>query len=152
MTPAEKLNRSRLAIIEYLEGRERKSGRGGTRDEDTADDADAAGGTEEQRRARRPSRGGWIGGMSGAARAWWRHHPAQLALEMATPTLQSTLRKRPFLVLGVSAGVGALLVVTAALQSLFARLRIDQTVGLWWRIGILLALGQLLVLAFVPRG
>jgi NADH-quinone oxidoreductase subunit H len=44
---------------------------------------------------------------------------------------------------------GALLVVTAALQSLFARLRIDQTVGLWWRIGILLALGQLLVLAFV---
>ncbi len=44
---------------------------------------------------------------------------------------------------------GVLLVVTAGLQSLFARLRIDQTVGLWWRIGILLALGQLLVLAFV---
>jgi NADH-quinone oxidoreductase subunit H len=44
---------------------------------------------------------------------------------------------------------GLLLVVTAGLQSLFARLRIDQTVGLWWRIGILVALGQLLVLAFV---
>lgn len=43
----------------------------------------------------------------------------------------------------------ALLVVTAALQALFCRLRIDQTVGLWWRIGILLALVQLLVLAFV---
>jgi NADH-quinone oxidoreductase subunit H len=43
----------------------------------------------------------------------------------------------------------ALLVVTAALQALFCRLRIDQTVGLWWRIGILLALAQLLVLAFV---
>ena len=40
----------------------------------------------------------------------------------------------------------ALLVVTAGLQSLFARLRIDQTVGLWWRIGALLALAQLLVL------
>jgi NADH-quinone oxidoreductase subunit H len=39
-----------------------------------------------------------------------------------------------------------LLFVTAALQSLFARLRIDQVVGLWWRIGIMLALGQLLVL------
>jgi NADH-quinone oxidoreductase subunit H len=38
-----------------------------------------------------------------------------------------------------------LLVVIAALQSLFARLRIDQTVGLWWRIGALLALLQLLV-------
>ncbi len=39
-----------------------------------------------------------------------------------------------------------LLFVTAALQSLFARLRIDQTVGLWWRIGALLALAQLLIL------
>ena len=38
-----------------------------------------------------------------------------------------------------------LLLVLAALQSLFARLRIDQTVGLWWRVGALLALVQLLV-------
>jgi NADH-quinone oxidoreductase subunit H len=44
---------------------------------------------------------------------------------------------------------GVLLLFTAALQSLFARLRIDQTVGLWWRIGILLALAQLFVLAIV---
>ncbi len=36
-----------------------------------------------------------------------------------------------------------LLLVTAGLQSLFARLRIDQTVGLWWRAGALLALLQL---------
>ena len=40
----------------------------------------------------------------------------------------------------------ALLFVTAGLQSLFARLRIDQTVGLWWRLGALLALVQLLIL------
>lgn len=40
----------------------------------------------------------------------------------------------------------ALLLVVAALQSLFARLRIDQTVGLWWRLGALLALVQLLVI------
>jgi len=40
----------------------------------------------------------------------------------------------------------ALLLVLALLQTLFARLRIDQTVGLWWRIGTLLALVQLLVL------
>jgi NADH-quinone oxidoreductase subunit H len=39
-----------------------------------------------------------------------------------------------------------LLFVTAGLQSLFARLRIDQTVGLWWRVGALLALVQLLIL------
>jgi NADH-quinone oxidoreductase subunit H len=40
----------------------------------------------------------------------------------------------------------ALLLVTATLQSLFARLRIDQTVGLWWRVGAILALVQLLVI------
>ena len=40
----------------------------------------------------------------------------------------------------------AVLVVMALLQSLFARLRIDQTVGLWWRIGALLALLQLLII------
>jgi len=39
-----------------------------------------------------------------------------------------------------------LLLITAGLQSLFARLRIDQTVGLWWRIGAMVALAQLLVL------
>ncbi len=43
----------------------------------------------------------------------------------------------------------ALLLVIAGLQSLFARLRIDQTVGLWWRIGALLALLQLLVTILV---
>jgi hypothetical protein len=35
-----------------------------------------------------------------------------MAVEMATPALQSYLRKRPFQVLALSAGVGALLVVT----------------------------------------
>lgn len=40
----------------------------------------------------------------------------------------------------------ALLLVLAGLQSLFARLRIDQTVGLWWRYGVLLALVQWLLM------
>ncbi len=35
-----------------------------------------------------------------------------------------------------------LLFIIAALQSLFARLRIDQTVGLWWRVGTLLVSGS----------
>jgi NADH-quinone oxidoreductase subunit H len=42
-----------------------------------------------------------------------------------------------------------LLFITASLQSLFARLRIDQTVGLWWRTGTLLALFQLMVLIYL---
>lgn len=39
-----------------------------------------------------------------------------------------------------------LLLVTAGLQSLFARLRIDQTVGMWWRVGALVGLLQLLAI------
>jgi len=39
-----------------------------------------------------------------------------------------------------------LLLILALLQSLFARLRIDQTVGLWWRFGALLGLAQILIL------
>ncbi len=39
-----------------------------------------------------------------------------------------------------------LLLVTAGLQALFARLRIDQTVGMWWRVGALLGLLQLLAI------
>jgi NADH-quinone oxidoreductase subunit H len=45
----------------------------------------------------------------------------------------------------------ALLLVMAGLQSLFARLRIDQTVGMWWRIGAALGLAQLLF-SLVVRG
>jgi NADH-quinone oxidoreductase subunit H len=40
----------------------------------------------------------------------------------------------------------ALLVGLSVLQSLMARLRIDQTVGLWWRYGALLVLAQWLLL------
>lgn len=39
-----------------------------------------------------------------------------------------------------------LLLITALLQSLFARLRIDQTVGMWWRAGAILVLVQLVVI------
>lgn len=39
-----------------------------------------------------------------------------------------------------------LLVILALIQTLFTRLRIDQTVGLWWRYGALLVLAQLAVI------
>ncbi len=40
----------------------------------------------------------------------------------------------------------ALLLIVALFQTLFARLRIDQTVGLWWRAGAILGLLQLVVI------
>jgi NADH-quinone oxidoreductase subunit H len=45
-----------------------------------------------------------------------------------------------------------LLVIVAALQAVLARLRIDQTVGLWWRYGALLVLLQWAVIIVVKGG
>jgi NADH-quinone oxidoreductase subunit H len=42
---------------------------------------------------------------------------------------------------------GALLVLIAFVQTLFARVRIDQTVALWWRFGASLAILQLVAIA-----
>ena len=39
-----------------------------------------------------------------------------------------------------------LLLVMAVLQSVLTRLRIDQTVGIWWRFGAILVLAQILVM------
>jgi hypothetical protein len=118
MTPAEKLARSRLAIVEYLARGEKHHDRR-ERQERSATSGPPEGdtgwsGTQEENQDHPEgffSRG-WMGGMSSAARAWWSHHPAQMAVEMATPALRSYMRKRPFQVLALSAGVGALLVVT----------------------------------------
>ena len=124
MTPAERLALSRLAIVDYLERREHgRDHRDAQSDQASAEaeaEADAEGdGDREaaQPAGRRPSqrqshRSGWLGGVTRAARTWWRHHPAQLALEMATPTLQSYMRRKPFQVLGISVAVGAALAVT----------------------------------------
>jgi hypothetical protein len=113
MTPAEKLDRSRLAIVEYLARGERPKERRRVEteaDEEAFDEGSHGGEGDEG-----PgffSRNRWTSGISAAARTWWNHHPAQMAVEMATPALRSYMRRRPFQVLALSAGVGALLVVT----------------------------------------
>jgi hypothetical protein len=105
MTAAEKLARSRLAIVKYLARNEGRS-------DDSSVDPLEADGKPVEPRERRPRRSGWIGGLSSGAKAWWDQHPAQMALEMASPVLGRTMRKHPFQVLAASAAVGALVVVT----------------------------------------
>jgi NADH-quinone oxidoreductase subunit H len=45
----------------------------------------------------------------------------------------------------------AVLFIVAGLQSLLVRLRIDQTVGIWWRYGVILVLVQWLILIVGQR-
>ena len=114
MTPAERLARSRLAIVQHLERREHRHDPRGAETEE-APEADGGPHADRPLASSRQSsrrRGGWFGGVTGAARTWWEHHPAQLAVEMVTPALQSYMRRKPFQVLGISAAVGALVVVT----------------------------------------
>jgi hypothetical protein len=108
MTPEETLARSRLAIVEYLNRKERRHEEKEQEHESRQREHDAAG---EHPQAG-DSDGHWYSGIAGMASNWWRHHPAQMGLEMVTPMLQSYMRRRPFQVLAISAGVGALLVVT----------------------------------------
>lgn len=44
-------------------------------------------------------------------RAWWLGHPAHLAVDFATPMLQTYAQKNPLQLLGISAGIGAAAVV-----------------------------------------
>lgn len=45
-----------------------------------------------------------------AAKAWWHHHPANVALDVAKPVVESYTRNHPLKVLGISAGLGAVVV------------------------------------------
>ena len=107
MTPSEKLARTRLAIIEQLHGGKRSDKHEGG-DEPPEEPGTHVVGTDDSSLRRR------LGVMSGSAKAWWSHHPVQLVINLATPSLQAYMRRRPFLVLGVAAGIGATMVVTRA--------------------------------------
>ena len=45
-------------------------------------------------------------------RKWWRHHPANIAVAVATPLLQRYAERKPFQLLALSAGVGAALIIS----------------------------------------
>lgn len=120
MTPAEKLALSRLAILDYLAPKDHRKERSQEKarraeaaaaaaDIGTDADADSTGGARKRIRWSRPR---WFSGVTGVASSWWQRHPAQMAFEMITPPLQSYMRRRPFQVLGLAAGVGVLIVVT----------------------------------------
>ena len=111
----DRLARSRLAIIAQVQRRGR-GGRGG-REDDFA--------REEHAHARQRERGepdwvsleeregiaGWISGLKRAFGTWWRHHPAHMGVELATPMLSNYAQRKPVQYLAIAAAVGAFVVV-----------------------------------------
>lgn len=111
---SDRLARTRLAIIEQVQRRERGSGR------------DARDREREHARARRQAGEpeaahedeyedtageGWFSHVKRALGTWWRHHPAHMGLELATPMLSSYARRKPMQFLGIAAALGATFVV-----------------------------------------
>jgi hypothetical protein len=104
---ADRLARTRLAIIDQIQGRERRP----------------EGGEPERRRERKPAgdtaakgqpddgASAWFGHVRRAASAWWRHHPAHLGLELATPALSAYASRKPLQYLGIAAAVGVVVVI-----------------------------------------
>jgi hypothetical protein len=123
---ADRLARTRLAIIDQIHRRDRRRERGEPDDEPGADLGEASG-------------GGFANRMAGFKRAlvgWWRQQPASMGLELATPLLSEYASKRPGRFLAIAAATGAVVMVArpwrliSATGLLVALLKSSQLSGL----------------------
>ena len=106
---ADRLARSRLALIEHVHRKEVRSGRaqaaqahGEHEDGEQWEAAQAAAGS---------GGGGWFSRLQRGAKSYWRHHPARFGLQMATPMLSTYARKNPAAYLGIATAAGALIMI-----------------------------------------
>ncbi len=108
---SDKLARTRLAILEHVQRKERR--REATREEvrEVRHEAQA------QARAAVTGHGedpppaegeGWFAHAGHLLRSWWRYHPAHMAADLATPILSGYARRKPAQFLGIAAAAGAL--------------------------------------------
>lgn len=101
----ERLQRSRQALVEQVHKRQRRH--------DPHEEQMPAGEwpqDEMDRATPPPPRGAsWFDKARHAVEVWWHYHPAHMAVDLATPMLQSYGRHKPLQMLGIAAGAGALL-------------------------------------------
>jgi hypothetical protein len=101
---SQRLERTRLAILEHIHRKEQR--KRGVRP-DNADTSAEARASHRSRPRRGPS--GWIGQARDLVDGWWRYHPAHMALDFARPALAGYARRRPVQYLGIAAAAGAAL-------------------------------------------
>jgi hypothetical protein len=102
---SDRLDRSRLAIIEHLHNKEQR--RRGRPDHDNGPEHQGESTWESHRRAHKPGAGGWIETLRDVVRDWWKYHPGNMALEIARPALGAYARRKPVQYLGLAALAGA---------------------------------------------
>lgn len=97
LTPQERLGLTRLALVNYMN---QGDGPGPGRPSVGAGNADLS-----------PGQSGIWHTVKRAVRIWWRHHPAQIAIDVARPVLSNYARENPLQLLGIAAGAGAAVVL-----------------------------------------
>ncbi|HUR89547.1 MAG TPA: hypothetical protein VMZ74_10710 [Ramlibacter sp.] len=106
---SDRLARSRLAIVEHVHRKEGRSGRPqAMRERGEHEEGDQ---WEAAQAAAASGSGGWFTRIQRAARSYWRHHPARVGVQMATPLLSAYARRNPAAYIGIAAVAGAILMV-----------------------------------------
>lgn len=100
---SERLERTRLAILEHIHRKEQRH--------HAADAADRSAGHEGRSRAGAAGGPGWYGQAREALDDWWLHHPAHTAVELARPALAAYARRKPMQYLGAAAAAGAVVML-----------------------------------------
>ncbi len=93
---ADRLARTRLAIIEHVQHAQHGSPR------PASHEGNGMPGQDEH--------GRWTS-LKAGAQAWWENHPARRALKLAEPAIAAYARHRPVRLLALCAAAGALLVL-----------------------------------------
>lgn len=105
---ADRLARSRLALIEHVHRKERPKHASAMRARGEKEDGEQ---WEAAEAAAASGGGGWFSRISRAAKSYWRHHPARMGVQMATPMLSQFARRKPVAYLGIAAAAGALVMI-----------------------------------------
>jgi hypothetical protein len=104
---SDRLARSRLAIIEHVHRKEARKDRFAT----AAQHVQRDGEQWEAAQAAAASGGGWFTRVKRAAKSYWRHHPARVGVQVATPVLAGYARKHPAAYISIAAAAGAIFMV-----------------------------------------
>jgi hypothetical protein len=104
---SDRLDRSRLAILEHLHRRDQRRHPPSAADLESHESGEGQAGPGPRARPRRPATGSWLERARDALETWWRYHPAHMAVDIARPALSSYARQKPVQYLGIAAAAGA---------------------------------------------
>lgn len=106
---SDRLARSRLALIEYVHRKEVRKDRSARGLQPSPRDNESDAQPWEAAQGAAATRGGWLTRIKRAAKGYWRHHPARMGLQVATPVLSRVAHGNPVAYVAVAAVAGAVI-------------------------------------------